>query len=592
MDEVSQIKQNLNIVDVVGNYIELKKAGRNYKAVCPFHSEKTPSFMVSPELQIYKCFGCGESGDIFTFVQKIEGVEFPNALEQLAEKAGVKIERKEFDSHSKEKSVIHKINTDTTKFFQHLLLRHPLGKPALEYLQSDRKLQLKTIKDFEIGYAPDKWDTLFKYLKSRGYKEEEMLQAGVVSEKRTADGFIDKFRGRIMFPFKGIDEKTVGFSGRDIVGRDPKYINTAETLAFHKSSFIFGLNKAKVAIKKKGVVFVEGQLDVISAHQSGIDNVVASSGTALTINQLKILTRYTKDIIFCFDSDTAGQNATQRAISLAENEDFNIKVAIIPSEYDDLDDLIKRDENLAKKVIKDNISIYDFFIGSAIKKYDKETAIGKKKIIEELAPKLSAIKSRVVFDHHIKDLANELGLNEETLAGLIKEAKHIDAEAILEKTINKFGKEKNEEATQEYMLALLFNSELDLAQNILYKLGRNDFTNEQLSAIFSNFKDHVIGRKRKFDIKYFNSKLDDEIRPRSEEIFLMDIDAIGDEGNEKQFEKEAIAALNRIKRDSISRELKIMNEQLKRAEIEKNTSEIEKLSKRVYKLSKQKKQYD
>ncbi len=222
MDTVSQIKQKLDITDVVGAYISLKKAGKNYKAPCPFHSEDTPSFMVSTELQIYKCFGCGEGGDMFNFVEKIEGVEFGRALEILADKAGVEIEQQNYDPNSKKKSKIFEINQLTMEFYHHLLVKHPIGKQGLEYLTKKRKLNLDVINAFKLGYAPDKWDALYHFLTKKGFAEEDLDLAGVVIPKRAEKGFIDKFRGRILFPLIDISGKVVGFTGRDLVGRDPK----------------------------------------------------------------------------------------------------------------------------------------------------------------------------------------------------------------------------------------------------------------------------------------------------------------------------------------------------------------------------------
>ncbi len=289
MDTVSQIKQKLDITDIVASYISLKKAGKNYKAVCPFHSEDTPSFMVSPELQIFKCFGCGEAGDMFSFVEKIEGVEFARAMEILAEKAGVKIERQDVDPNYKKKTKLYEINHMAAEFYHHLLTKHKSGQKALDYLKKERGLDDATIDAYKLGYAPNNWDTLNQFLTKKGFETGDLELSGVVVQKRDEKGHIDKFRGRVMFPLIDTSDKIVGFSARDIVGRDPKYLNTQETLIFNKSAFIYGLNKAKVDIKKEGVVFVEGQMDVIKAWQNDIKNVVAVSGTSLTSLQLYIL---------------------------------------------------------------------------------------------------------------------------------------------------------------------------------------------------------------------------------------------------------------------------------------------------------------
>ncbi len=591
MDEISQIKQNLSVVDVIGGYIEIKKAGRNYKANCPFHSEKSASFMVSPELQIYKCFGCGEAGDIFTFVQKIEGIDFTSALTILAEKAGVKLEPKQFDSTAKEKAKILEINATSADFYHHILTNHTLGAPALDYIKKTRQLVAKTISDFNIGYAPNTWDTVAKYLLKRNFTEAELELAGIAVKRKAGDGYIDKFRDRIMFPLTGIDGKIVGFTGRALKkDQEPKYLNTPETLIYHKSSYLYGLDKAKIHLKNQGVVFVEGQMDVISAFQAGITNVVATSGTSLTINQLKILARYTQDITFAFDSDTAGQNATLRAIELAENEGFNINVAIIPENYADLDELIKADKENAKKILSDPVPIYDFFLAAALKKFDKTTATGKKKVIEEIAPKFAKIKSTVVFDHYIKHISAELSLNEDTLRAIIQNSGAGDFEEKLAKTTVPVVKDRSLKTKQEYIHALLFNAPLEIAQNYVQKLNKKDFTDDDLQTLFAEFKDYIIGRKHKFNIKYFSDKLSDNLRELTERLYMWDLGDLLE--NEAELERELKAVFNRIKQNTVFRELAEAQEELKKAELEKNFAEIENLSQKVYKLSKQKNQYD
>ncbi len=593
MDQINQIKQTLNITDIIGSYVELKKAGKNYKANCPFHSEDTPSFMVSPELQMYKCFGCGKSGDIFSFIQEIEGIEFVKALEQLADKAGIKLEKAAFDPNSEKKALIFEINEVATKFYSHLLLNHSSGKPGLEYLEKKRGLSKKTIGEFRLGFAPQEWDLLYQYLTKKGYKPQDLEMAGVVIKKRSGDGYLDKFRGRIMFPFVSTHEKVVGFTGRSVYGQEPKYLNTQETFVFHKNSYIYGLEQSKVEIKSKGALFVEGQMDVISAHQAGIKNAIATSGTALTQNQLKILKRFTSDISFCFDSDSAGQAAIDRSIDLAEKEDFNMKVVMLPEKFKDLDELIKSDLSRAKKVVKDAVPIYDFYFSLAMQKHDIKTAIGKKRFIEELAPKYAKIQSKVILDHYVKKLSEVIEISEETILTIIKESHTKLANKEIEKAFKatvQINANSIKISTEDYMLALLFNSELELAQNILYKLGRNDFTNEQNLGIFSEFKEYVIGRKRQIDIEYFISKLNESLQEKSREIYMTDLGDLHEDS--KLIDKEVNQTFKRLKSETVGRELIEIKERLKKAELINNSDEIQKLTEEVLRLSKLKKQYE
>ena len=585
MDTVSQIKQNLDITDVIAGYISVKKSGKNYKALCPFHSEDTPSFMVSPELQIYKCFGCGEAGDIFNFVEKMEGVDFNSALEILAEKAGVKIERRQHDPNYKKKAKAFEINLMAAEFYHYLLMKHKSGRKALEYLKKKRGFDDRTIRAFKLGYAPNTWDTLYQFLNKKGHSDENLLITGVVMARRSGEGFIDKFRGRIVFPFVDVSGKIVGYSGRDVVGRDPKYLNTQETIVFNKSAFLYGLDKAKAAVKKDGAIFVEGQMDVIKAWQNDITNVVAASGTSLTSVQLKIISRYTKELTFCFDSDDAGLNATARALALAEPFDFDVKVAMIPESYDDLDDYLKESAGAAKKALKNPIPIYDFYLANALKRYKKETAYGKKRIVEYLAPVFSKISNNVVLDHYVKELSEKISTSEEAIRGALKEPKEFKSKEDEKKSKeNAKMQQEMKKSPEEYLLALLLKARLDTMGQFLYKLDSEDFTVERNTIIFEELKKYIDSKPKEFDIKYFTEKIDPKFKELTLEMYLWDLGDLT--SNRILFVREIESAISRIEKESIKRKLKKISEQIKLAEIEKDAKKIEELSKEFSELSK------
>ena len=585
MDQKDEIKQKLDIVDVVGSYVPLKKSGRNYKAVCPFHSEKTPSFMVSPELQIYKCFGCGVSGDIYSFVQEIEGVDFSRAIEILAERAGVKLIRRVPDTQAEVRKNIYHINELSSKFYNYLLLEHKSGKKALSYLTKDRKLKKETVKEFLLGYAPNNWDSLHKYLLSKGIKDTDMVASGVVIKKQRGEGFIDKFRGRIVFPLTSVDKKIVGFTGRTVLDRKPKYLNTSETPVFHKTSFLFGLDKNRVNIKKEGAVFVEGQMDLISAWQEGIKNLVTVSGTSLTDNQLRILSRYTKDVTFSFDSDFAGVIASLRAIELAEKQGFNIKIAIVPEPYKDLDELIHADLSLAKKVLKDAVGAYDFFLVTALKRNNKKTALGKKKIMEELIPVFSKITNQVVLDHYIKEVSSELNLSLETAFSMFKKGsveKDRDYEFV-EESDQIFPVDKRK--PEAHFIALLLKVPIDIAKEQVTKLEIKDFLSDQIRRIFEKILPYIKGRKTDINIKSLLNKLDEDGQKLVSDLFLWDIEGL-DEDKKVILEKDLEGTVLRIKMDATKRELSDLTEKIKLAEKESDTKELKSLTKRFEKLSK------
>ena len=584
MDQVDQIKRQLNVVDIVGSYIELKKAGNNYKALCPFHSEKSPSFMVSPELQIFKCFGCGEAGDIFSFIQKIEGVEFPQALEQLADKAGIKLEKAKGDPEKSRKAVLFEINHLAAQYYHYILTKHRVGKKALAYFTKKRGLTMDTILSFNLGYAPDSWDSLFGFLTKKKYSINDMLAAGIIVQSKSGT-HIDKFKGRVIFPMMGIDGNVVGFAGRTLFDRDPKYLNTSETLVFHKGSFLFGLDRAKVSVKKEGAVFVEGPVDVISACQAGITNVIATSGTALTTAQLKIIARYTQDITFCFDSDTAGFAAMERAIGLTERENLNVRVALLPDGFKDLDEfLVAKDGHDVKKVLSQAAPVYDFFIADALKKNNKHDPIGKKKIVAELIPWFAKINDPVTQNHYGKKLAELVGIDEEVITTMLKTGSAADdgAEFSADTSAQNAPSAKIT-SPQEYLLVLLLRAPLDAAQKVLYKLGQRDFTNPQFEAIFPGLKAYLLGRKKKFEIKHFSNKFDETLRKVVEEMYLWDL---GESSNgDAFFDSEIDMAFARVKQDTVKRELKELGAKIKEAELENNQAAIKELSEKFEELS-------
>ncbi len=592
MDEITQIKQKLNIVDIIGNYVELKKSGKNYKGVCPFHTENTPSFMVSPDLQIYKCFGCNEGGDIFAFVQKIEGIEFYDALKKLGEMAGIEVKTSHGSKDTEQKNTIYTINEVTTRFYEHLLLNHKAGKQACDYLITKRKLTNDTIKVFRLGYAPYEWDILYSFLLKRGFSDKDLLIAGVIKQKNNESGYIDKFRNRIVFPLIDNNEKVVGFTARSLDNTEPKYLNTQETLVFKKSMYIYGLVQNKVEIKKQGAMFVEGQMDVLSAYQADIKNVIASSGTALTAQQLQILARYTKELTLCFDNDTAGQNATLRAIELAETQDFNIRVAIIPKAYKDLDELIKQDIDKAKKLSKEAIPIYDYFLVNALDQHDKDKPYGKKKIIEELAPKLAKIKNTVVLDHYIKKISEEVDIETTVLIDIVKEKNAETTQELIKKALKQTKTSTQDEIQkrEEYFLSLLLRADIAILRDMLYKLAENDFSNKFTQNLFLELKKYIENLGTGFNIKEFINKLNTQQSDFAQKLYLADI-SINIEDS-KQFGKELDNIYKRIKQDSISRSLEDLVKELKKAELEMNIERIEDLSQKVFKFSKQKREYE
>ncbi len=337
--DIQEVKARVDIVAVVSRYVKLKKAGRNYTGLCPFHGEKTPSFNVNPSLGIFKCFGCGKSGDAIKFVQEIEHLEFPQALEKLAEEVGITLQKNE-DPAIKKVSRYREAYKIIAELYHYILMNLEQGKNALSYAKNKRKLTEATIAKYKIGYAPFDNKLVQRYLSKKGFSALEIKEAGFVNERGN-----DKYTDRLMFPIFDTGGQVVGFSGRVIQKEDirPKYLNSAESILFKKRFTLFGLNFAKDAISKKDMAIIcEGQLDAITSHQVGVEHVVAPLGTGLTDTQISLLSRYTKNIAFCFDNDQAGQKSVLRGVQLAVAQDLSVYIVSLPPDVKDIDDLIQK----------------------------------------------------------------------------------------------------------------------------------------------------------------------------------------------------------------------------------------------------------
>ena len=424
VDQVEEIKQKTDIVSLISEHIQLKKAGRNYKALCPFHSEKTPSFMVSPELQMFKCFGCGESGDIYSFLEKYEGMEFREALKLLADRAGVKLITRNLGEAS-EKEKLYQINTLASKFYNYVLLGHPRGKPALDYLTKERGITFETIKTFQLGFSPDVPGVLKRFLvDKKKFTVRDLERVGLVFVQ---DRLVsDKFRGRIIFPLFDHRGNIAGFSGRVMPTAKSdlaKYINSPETPIYHKSNLLYGLNLSKSEIKEqKEAVFVEGELDMISSWQAGVKNTVAIKGSALTDEQVRLISRFTKKITLALDTDFAGDTAARRGISVAQKQGLEIQVARL-GQYKDPDEAVRKNPPEFKKLLKETVNVWDFILDSIFSRFDLKTGEGKAKISSEVVPVLNSIPDKIVQAHYIGIVANRLKVPESAVSEQISQLK-------------------------------------------------------------------------------------------------------------------------------------------------------------------------
>lgn len=421
-NNVEEIKARLNIVDVVGEYVRLSKAGANWKGLCPFHHEKSPSFMVNEEKQIFHCFGCAKGGDVFTFVQEIESMEFREVLKLLAEKAGVQLEEFKGGQQTDNKKRILEALELATKFYETQLWKGMGKGKILDYLH-ERALTDDSIREFRLGYAPSGWDNILKFLSERGYSLDEIEKTGLLVKKEGNAGHYDRFRDRIMFPIMDIMGNVIGYSARVAPGGDEsqaKYINTPESLVYHKGKALYGISHAKNDIKRQNyVLLVEGNMDVIASHQAGMKNVIAVSGTALTPEQVTMLKRYTENFAMLFDMDNAGQQAAQKSADLCFQKGVNVKIVTL-KDGKDAADVVAKDPALLLDAVRRSVPAMEYFFAIALEKNDRNSAEGKQHIAKDMLAHVSNVESRIEKSHWIKKIAHELDVEEKVINDVLK----------------------------------------------------------------------------------------------------------------------------------------------------------------------------
>lgn len=460
MDQVAQVREKTDLISLIAEFIPLKKIGRNFTALCPFHSEKSPSFVVSPERQIWHCFGCSVGGDCFSFLMQYERIEFPEALRILAKRAGVELKRSStFNSTASAKEKIFTLNRLACEFYHFILVQHKAGEKARAYLR-DRQIKTAVWETFMLGFAPHQGDALSQYLiKKKGYTAKDIVDAGLGTHRG------DFFVNRIIFPIFDHRDNIIGFSGRTLINasaKSPKYINTRETLVYHKGDVFFGLGTALQSIKKEGrAIIVEGEFDVISCFQEGIANAVAIKGTAFTEQQALLISRFANKVSVCFDTDQAGQEAIKRSLPALEKRRLTTTV-ILPPEAKDADEAIRANPLQFKKAVHHDTNVYDYLLQREMATYDKTTAEGKRKITDSLLPVFNGIENEIVKEHYLKKLAGELDTSYESMARQL--------ERIQKKEFNKLSietaraKRLREEVLEEYLLALIVQHDAALAK--------------------------------------------------------------------------------------------------------------------------------
>ncbi len=610
--QIEEIKNKLNIVDIIGSYLKLTKTGANLRGVCPFHSEKSPSFFVSPGRQMWHCFGCGAGSSMFDFVMKIEGVEFGDALRILANKAGVELKRENVQLRT-ERQRLYEICELACKFFEKQLEASAIGKEAEAYLLN-RGINRESIKKWRLGYSPDTWNGLSDFLIGKAYAREEIVKAGLAIEKPSSakasavdksladksageggavtDSY-DRFRGRIMFPVFDISSQVVGFGGRIFKQQNEtaKYINTPQTLLYDKSGILYGLNNAKLAIRKQNqCVVTEGYTDVIMCHQAGFENTVAASGTALTSQHLVLLKRYSENLVLAFDMDVAGDSATKRGINLAQEQGFNIKIIEHYGEGDkksDPADIILKDKHIWEESVGKAKSIMDYYVDSAFSQFDKNTPEGKKEIAKIVLPAVKRLANNIEKSFWVQTLSQKLDIKEEAILEELAKIKSVPTNYESSRITNtktnnleidsNLGAEARKKLIEEKVISLVLKNpeDINLIQVSQYPLFSEKIRHflEEIKKIVDSQKPPEEGElKKDFKIVFSEEMLDVQLKN-----FLAALALRAEAEYQEDGQDEILLCLLQLKNIELKNKLEAISQEIKKAEQEHDPQKVNSL---------------
>jgi DNA primase len=521
---VEEIKERLDIVEVISPYVRLRKAGRTFKGLCPFHTEKTPSFIVYPDGH-YHCFGCGASGDVFTFVMRTENLEFREALQLLAERAGVVLEsRPQAVAEDKLRPRLRELLAAATQYYHNLLLRSSEAQAARQYV-AHRGLTAPTVEGWQLGYALESWDAASNYLLGRGYSLDDLVAAGMVVE-RQGGGYYDRFRHRLLFPIRDAKGNVTGFGARALGDEQPKYLNSPQTLLFDKSATLYGIEHAQEAIRRRDqVIIVEGYMDVLIPHQMGISNVVASLGTALTDRQVRLLKRLSKNIILALDADAAGEEATLRGLEVAREAlervavpawrplirfeyklDADIRILSLPPGQDP-DEVVRRSTAEWQHLVETALPIVDFYFQVVTARLDLTSPKGKSAAVERLIPLIREVPDPVAQAHYVQKLARLVRMDERQVETQLRRAPTGRPWPAAGEPPPPTSREPRPSSPEDYALALL------LVEPTLYwqvgdlELGPDDFVRTENRETFAAFQTYI-SQSEWFELEAFRQTLE------------------------------------------------------------------------------------
>jgi len=571
-NDIRDIKDRIKIEDLVSQYVQLKKVGRSFKGLCPFHAEKTPSFIVSPERQIAYCFGCNKGGDIFAFIQEVEGIDFSDALKLLAEKAGIELKSYngggsgQSKTTGSDKQEMFKIYDSATSFFEDNLWNTSSGKKVLEYLHR-RGINDESIKSFRIGFSPDSFDETYNHLIKQGFLKKHLVVSGLaLSKDTTLNNIYDRFRGRLMFPILDGLGRIVAFGGRALKkDQNPKYVNSPDSLIYHKSNVLYGFYNSKSFLKSKKIaVVVEGYFDVIAAHQVGVNTAVAPCGTALGSTQLRLLNPFIDTLVLSFDNDLAGMEASKRSYELAQEFDFDVKMVVI-SDGKDPADFVRLHGSDFLDVVDSAAHYLDYYYNSLIEAYGVDDVSARKKVLYEFLPFFSFMKSSVEKDEYVRRLSLDLGVKEVQIYDDIKKIKlpsYHPARDFLDSSKSSNGFSSLKRTTQDILLGLMIEFPR-IGKLFVDKLDEDDFS-DVLKAIYKAFADqyNAYGFESAQDVI---DSFSDELKEKAALLSLYVSERYG-EISEVDVEKELESLTVNVKRKSLDEKKRVLQKKLFEAE--------------------------
>ena len=584
-----ELRNQADILKIVGDYVSLKKKGNNYWACCPFHNEKTPSFSVNPSKGLFKCFGCGKGGEAITFVMEIEGAPFPEAVKTVAEKCGIAVpvvahDQRDYEERDRQRADLLQLNAWATEFFEQTLLETNEGRRGLAYLEG-RGITDATRQQFRLGYAPNSWDAMSSFLRSRGASTAQIERSGLVTLKESG-GFYDRFRGRLMFPICDTQGRTVAFGGRIIGEGEPKYLNSPETAVYTKGQHLFGLGYSRDSIRNKDfAILVEGYLDFLIPFQEGVRNLVASLGTALTENQVRLLGRYTRKIIVNFDPDSAGVAATKRSLELLLGEGFKVNVLTLPDNLDPDEFIRARGADSYLRLLKNSQPFLDYIVEQAVGANDQKSPSGKVETINAILPYLKLVKDRIERSEQFERIADRLKIDSKLIRQEFQKAVETRQEKVAERVVIASVAVK---PAERKLIEILLNCQ-PIRRQISMKIAEEDYFGLRTEKLFHTIFEF---ERQQIEISYpaRSQQLGDEELASDLLPQLMISDTEFDETDQEslnQAEREALESLHSLRCGKLAERQSALQAELNQAQRSNNTERLGELMMLKFELAKQ-----